>query len=392
MPRLTIIQARRLAVRGALLSGTRPAADAEGIMAVVRHLGALQVDPTRAVERTHLLVLFSRLGPFDPALLDRLLWEERRLFEYRANIVLTERFPEQQVLMRAFGTGGRAWDNRAAAWVAQNDAFRRQILAQLRREGPLPSRAFIAGPEVTNWRSSGWTGGRNVGQMLELMWQRGEILIAGRVGGQRLWDLAERVLPEWTPREKLSREAFLERRAERFVRRLGLATRDEIASRLPLVRPAQGRALVDRLESDGRLVRVEVAEGSGEPVNLGAGPLFLHRDDEAAVRDVADGRWQPRTTLLSPFDPLIYDRERTERLFGFRYRLEMYVPKEQRQFGYFVLPILHGDRLVGRLDPMMDRRSGALTIRSLVMEPRPWRVRSASWAPSWARARSCHHR
>jgi len=84
---------------------------------------------------------------------------------------------------------------------------------------------------------------------------------------------------------------------------------------------------------------------------------------------VADGRWQPRTTLLSPFDPLIYDRERTERLFGFRYRLEMYVPKEQRQFGYFVLPILHGDRLVGRLDPMMDRRSGALTIRSLVMEP-----------------------
>ncbi|CAN5484779.1 crosslink repair DNA glycosylase YcaQ family protein [soil metagenome] len=338
-------------------------------MAVVRHLGGLQIDPTRAVERTHLLVLWSRLGAYDRTELDRLLWQERRLFEYGAFIVPTERYPEQQVLMRAFGTGGRAWDNRAAAWVTENDAFRRRILKQLRRDGPLPSRAFTAGPEVTNWRSSGWTGGRNVGQMLELLWQRGEILISGRDGSQRLWDLAERVLPDWTPREELSREALLEIRAERFIRRLGLATRAEIATRLPLARPAEGRAVVDRLESNGRLRRVEVGDDDGKADALGPGPIFVHVDDLDALGEVEHRAWQPHTTLLSPFDRLIYDRDRTERLFGFRYRLEMYVPKERRKFGYFVLPILHGDRLIGRVDPLMDRKRAVLTIRNLAWEP-----------------------
>jgi len=111
-------------------------------------------------------------------------------------------------------------------------------------------------------------------------------------------------------------------------------------------------------------VRVKITD---DP--LGPGPLFVHADDMGSLGQVEDGAWDPRTTLLSPFDPLIYDRERTERLFGFRYRLEMYVPKAQRQHGFFVLPILHGNRLIGRVDPVMDRRSGRLTIQNLFLEP-----------------------
>jgi len=331
-------------------------------MAVVRGLGSLQIDPTRAVERTHLLVLWSRLGPYDPRDLDRLRFTDRRLFEYAAFIMPTESYPEQSFAMDRFGTRDGAWERRVRDWMAENDALRQSILKRLKADGPLPSRVFVAPPGTTDWKSSGWTGGRNVPQMFELMSRRGEILVAGREGGQRLWDLAERVVQQPPQRDAIDAEAFADRRVRSAVARLGFADRREIRDRVPILPAAEAQAAIDRLIADGSLQRVDLrADPERE--------AFMLAEDLPLIDSLTGRGWRPRTTLLSPFDPLIRDRERTERLFGFHFRLEMYVPKDLRKFGFFVLPILYGDRLIGRVDPKMDRRRRVLDVRAVHVEP-----------------------
>lgn len=361
-PSISTQVARRLAVRAALLEGPRPSPDREGILQVIRGLERLQLDPTRAVERTHLLVLWSRLGPYDTQELDRLRFEDRRLFEYAAFLLPTESYPEQAFAMERFATREGAWERRVRDWMAENDGLRRSILERLKAEGPLPSRLFVAPPGTTDWKSSGWTGGRNVPQMFELMSRRGEILVAGREGGQRLWDLTERVVQRPAPRDVVTAEEFADRRVRGAVTRLGFADAREIRVRVPILPAADVRAAIDRLIADGTLQRVTLEADPEAETYMLAGDLPL-------IDSVAGTRWLPRTTLLSPFDPLVRDRERTERLFGFHFRLEMYVPKDQRKFGFFVLPILHGDRLVGRVDPKMDRRQRILHVRAVHVEP-----------------------
>jgi uncharacterized protein len=346
---------RELAIRGAMLSLARPGSDQEGILAVVRGLGSLQIDPTRAVERTHLLVLWSRLGGYDTGELDRLLWEERLLWEHAAFILPIERYPEVAFEMRRFATGRGAWQRRVRDWLAANKSFRAAVLARLRADGPLPSRAFTRPADVTPWRSSGWTGGRDVTQMLQFLSQRGDIMVAGRHGGQRLWDLADRVMPP--AGEELSALEFARRRLVGLVRRLGFATQRELRERLTIVSPGEFSAALRELTTEGRLRSVRVTLDDASPIDAFATSDVVAEDQACA-----------RSTLLSPFDPLIKDRDRTERLFGFRYRLEMYVPRGQREFGYFVLPILHGGRLIGRIDSAMDRKASRLTVRAIHLE------------------------
>lgn len=350
-----------MAVRAALLSGPPLAADDEGIMAVARGLGRLQLDPTRVVERSQLLVLWSRLGPFDRGDLERLLWMERRLFEYDAFIMPTEDYPWEQVRMRLFATRDAALERRARAWIEENDTFRRLILKRLRKEGPLPSRAFQGGPEITPWRSSGWTADRNVTQMFHFLERAGEVMVSRREGNERLWGLPERVLPSWTPREALPQEGLLHRWIERLVRRRGVVAPAALPASVALADRAETRSAIREMVGSGRLVPLTI-EGTAQE-------LLVHADDLPRLERVEAGEWEPRTTLLSPFDPLISDRERTEQLFAFRYRLEIYVPAKQRRHGYFVMPILHGDQLIGRIEPVMDRRSRRLAVRGLWLEP-----------------------
>lgn len=176
--------ARRLAIACQRLSGPRPPADAADILEVVRDLGCLQLDPTSAVARSHLLVLWSRLGRYDPALLDALLWRERALFEYwahAASIVPTEDYPIHHLMIRRYARGEGAWPRRVRAWMEQNGALRDAILAALAARGPLLSRAL---PDVAAvpWASTGWTASRNVERMLAFLWAQGEVLVAGRRG------------------------------------------------------------------------------------------------------------------------------------------------------------------------------------------------------------------
>ena len=356
---------RRLAVSRQRLTGPLPAAAGpEEIMSVAADLGSLQLDPISVVARSHLLVLWSRLGGYDPADVEQLLWRQRRLFEYwthAAAIVCMDDLPIHSLLMRRYPSERH---RRLREWLAANQALRRSILRRLRAEGPLPTSAF-EDRAVTSWQSSGWTAGRNVDRMLDLLWTQGRILVAGRRGQQRVWDLAERWLPAWAPTRRPPEREVVRAAAQRSLRALGVATARDIGRHFTAYRYPGLATVLASLERSGRIERVRLtADGAGRN-----DPWYVHADDLPLLERLEDGDWQPRTTLLSPFDNLIINRERTERLFGFRFRLEIYVPRAARQYGYYVLPVLHGDTLVGRVDPALDRTNGRLVVHAVHAEP-----------------------
>ena len=346
---LTREQARRLGVAGTLLDGSL---DGTGlILDVVRKIGYLQLDPTNAVARSHLLVLFSRLGPYDTAKLERML-ATRKLYEYSAAIVASDEHRLHRTSMNRYPAGHHGgWPARIEAWLEANARLRESVLQQLEEHGPLPSRS-IRDESDQGWRSTGWTNERNVTRMLEFMWLRGEVLIHGRDGQQRVWDLAHRVIP---PAEPLTMEDATARVALRSLRGLGVATLQQVKEEPFVDRPFAG--LTDAVRSAEGVERVEV-EGQ-------KGAWYAHRDD---LKLLDEPEREPYTTLLSPFDPLIRNRKRTQSLWDFDFRLEIYVPKEKR-WGFFVLPVLHGNDLVGRIDPTMDRKAGVLRINAIKWEP-----------------------
>lgn len=366
---LTPTLARRLTVTRQRLAGPRPEATPVGIMDLIRDLGCVQIDPIRAVERTQLLVLWSRLGNYDPAHLGTLLWQERQLFEYwahAASIVLIENYPIHQAHMRYFANGGdgSGWHRRVQAWLAENESFRQYISAQLRHRTPL-SASQLEDRSTTPWQSNGWTSGLNVKQMLSFMWTQGEIMVAERRGLQKKWGLTEQCLPEWAPRETLPDHEVVRRAAQKSLRALGVGTAKQINNHFIRNRYPNLDPVLAELVAEKRIVPVTI----GESGPTWPGDWYLHADDLPLLEQLAAGDWQPRTTLLSPFDNLICDRARTELLWDFHFRLEIYVPKAKRKYGYYVLPILHGDRLIGRIDPKMDRKTGTLHLNAVYAEP-----------------------
>jgi uncharacterized protein len=336
-------------------------------MATVTDLASLQLDPIGVVARSHLLVLWSRLGRYDPADVEALLWRERRLFEYwthAAAIVCTDDLPIHSLLMRRYPSDRYAHNRRLRDWLAANQGLRRSILRQLRISGPLPTRA-LEDRARTSWQSSGWTAGRNVDRMLDVLWTQGRVMVAGRQGQQRVWDLAERWLPAWAPTRRPPEREVVRLAAQRSLRALGVATARDIDRHFTASRYPGLSTVLAGLEREGRVERVRVADDGAE----WPGPWYVHADDLPLLERLEAGDWRPRTTLLSPFDNLIIDRERTQRLFGFHFRMEIYVPRAARRYGYYVLPVLHGDRLIGRVDPAMDRRRGRLVVNAVHAEP-----------------------
>jgi uncharacterized protein YcaQ len=316
-------EARRIAVRAAGLSADRPT----DLLALVEHLSALPVDQTAAIAPSFDLVPWSRMGAsYHPRDLVELL-EQRELYDDGDAI----RPMADLRLHRAEMERSPTWEG-TRDWLEANELFRSEVLAILDADGPLPSRSVHATAQVP-WRSSGWNTDRNVQMMLSCLLARGEVAVAGRVRGQRTYDLAERVYPPGVAAVPLD-EARSTRNARRL-RGLGLA------------------------RSTGTVL-------PGEPVHVGEAGA-------AAVVDGVPGSWRVepeqigrpfrgRTALLSPFDPLCRDRARTAELFEFEYVLEMYKPAAKRRWGYFALPILYGDRLVGKLDATADRKAGRLFV------------------------------
>jgi uncharacterized protein len=297
-------EARRIAVRAQLLEGS-----AKTLLDTVRKLGFLQIDPISSVAPAHQLVPWSRLGPYDTAELDRLLWDEKQLFEYAAYIYPMEDLPIVQARMRQRARSRHyKWEQWGHEFLETNRGFRRYVLRELERNGPTLSRELEDRSAKKRDERHRWWGTRQVNHMLDLLAGRGVIAVVGRRGGQKLWDLAERWYPEV--------ERITAREAERL-----------------------------RAEKRFR------AQG-----------VRLTRKGWEAHPDVSADPVPDRATLLSPFDRLIHDRDRAEALFGFHYRLEMFVPKAKREYGYYVLPLLVGDRLVGRAEPVFDRRTKTLTV------------------------------
>jgi hypothetical protein len=336
-------------VTAQLLSAPRP----RSILEVVERLGSVQMDPTRAVARTEHLVLWSRLGRrFRVADLERLLWRDRSLFEYRAFILPASQYPVHRETMRRYPSTSAGRHEYIRRYLRENARFRRYVLGRLRDEGPLPTRAFEDRSAV-GWRTGGWNDdGRNTSMMLEVLWAKGEVMIAGRAGQERVWELAARSLPSDAPRPREGEEA--RSLADVQLRALGISKRSRFGWTFEGARPPGWERALAQLEREGRAVRVTV---DGLP-----GERWAHGE-------ALDRPFRGRTVLLSPFDRLIHDRARTEELFGFRFRLEIYVPKAKREHGYFVMPILHGDRLVGRIDPSFDRSANVLRINSMHAEP-----------------------
>ena len=349
---LTLERARRSAVMGQLLSSPRP----KGIDEVVRGLGSVQLDPTSAVARTDQLVIWSRLGrSFRVSELERMLWQERSLFEYWVEIVHISDLAIHRETMRRYPGGPRselASRIRVRDWLRENAAFRRYILRELKTRGPLRARD-LEGLGVRPWKSGGWNDDaiRYVALMLDVLWRKGDVMIVGRDGQQRIWDLAHRSLPMDQPR--LRPGEIARRLVERQLHARGVA------------KPSQfGWAFDGRPPGWERALRELVREGIAVPVTVGGsgGEWFAHAE-------VLERAFRPRTVLLSPFDDLISDRARTEELFGFRFRLEIYVPRAKREFGYFVMPVLQGDRLIGRIDQRMDRDQRVLRVNAVYAEP-----------------------
>jgi uncharacterized protein YcaQ len=340
-------RARQLAVMGQLLDAPRRTSIEE----VVTALGEVQMDPTSIVARTEHLVLFSRLGSrFRVADLERLLWRDRTLFEYWAHIVPTADLPIHRISMRRYPHGAWKRHTYVRAWLDANDAFVRYVLGELRRRGPLRARD-LENRAAEGWRTGGWNDeGQNVPMLLDILWSQGKVMIVGRDGRQRVWDLASRSLPSvpTRPPGQLAIDVV-----ERDLRVCGVASPKRIGFLFDGDLPGRERAIRTLLRT-GVMVPVEVDGFDG--------PLVAHRD-------LLDTRFRGRTVALSPFDDLISDRARTEWLFDMYYRIEIYVPKAKRQWGYFVLPVLRGDRLVGRFDPAFDRKANTLRINALHMQP-----------------------
>ncbi len=327
--------ARRIAVRAQLLSADRPT----DLVDVVRRLWLVQVEPTAAVAPSAEVVMWSRLGSsFDP----QELWDaldEQRLVELRGAL----KAPEDIALFRAEmdewpGSGKlRPWEEDLAAWVRANDACRLDILDRLRADGPLPT-SELPDTCVRPWKSSGWNDNRNVRMMLSMLAQRGEVAAAGGTGKNRLWDLAERIYPDdpYPPEEEA-----LRLRNERRLASLGLA----------------------RVKAPGHPFEPLHVGEAGEPAVV-EGVKGPWRVDPAQLERLGEP-FEARAALLSPLDRLLHDRKRMDDVFEFDYILEMYKPVEQRVWGYWAMPILYGDRLVGKLDARSDRKAGVFQVNAV---------------------------
>lgn len=320
-------EARRIAVHAQLLDEPRPTDLAE----VVERLTVLQIDPTAAIAPSADLVLWSRLGStYDPAELTKAVEVERTLVETVAYIRPPRDLPAVLAEVREGETHPGVQE-----WLEKNDSFRRDILALLEKDGPLLSRD-IPDTSVAPWPSSGWTNNRNVTKMLELLARRGEVAISGRKGRQRYFDLPDRVHP--TDLATLDLDTAVRVRNERRLAALGIARADgpQFPGESPYVGDAGEEAVVE-----------------GTPGTWRVHPPYLGLS------------FRGRTALLSPFDRLVHDRVRAEQIFEFEYFLEMYKPKDKRRWGYFALPVLHEDRLVGKLDATVDRKAGTFVVNEI---------------------------
>jgi uncharacterized protein YcaQ len=357
-PRLDLAGARALllAAQGLARRPRRRARKAD-LLATIRAMGALQIDTISVVNRSPYLVLWSRLGAYEPRWLEQLL-AEGALFEYWAHeacFLPIESYPLFR--SRMLDRGWMGWRFSHAVMQKHPDQVAR-VLETVRAHGPARSADF--GRERPG-EAGGWWSWKPEKRILESLFTAGELMIARREGFQRVYDLRERVLPGWSD-ERIVPPAEAQRALVlKSVHALGIARTRWVADYFRMSK-RETPGVVQALAEEGALLPVEV-EGWKEPA-------WIHPERAQQAQQAARGELKAvLTTLLSPFDPVVWDRARASDLFGFDYRLECYTPGPKRKFGYFTLPILHRGRLIGRLDPKAHRKAGVFEVKALYLEP-----------------------
>ncbi len=373
---ISLGEARALAVAAQCLAAVPVApVDSMAVLRTIDRLGVLQVDTISVVERSQYLVLWSRLGSYDPGLLDSLLFPRRLVFECMAPVALIAPMANYRFYQPGMLAAAEEGRRRSREWLAEHPDALLATLEAVRSRGPMASADFERPDGATRSAPWDWHGSKPSRRALEMLYGSGELMVHSRCGGQKLYDLRERVLAEAFG-DEAPRDDDLPGAAER-VAFFAAHAAEALGIVIPAwlweyhaLRPARGSgknhrdsalAALEDLVDAGRMIRVSV-DGL-------EGPAYM----ASSLRDSLSRRHRKRaparTTLLSPFDSLIWDRARTRALFGFDVCFEAYVPPARRRFGYYCLPILHGNRLVGRLDPKMDRASRRLLVRAAYLEP-----------------------
>jgi uncharacterized protein YcaQ len=346
------------------------------ILEMIRTLGCVQLDTISVVARSHETVLWSRLGPFDPALIRELFYPDRALLEYwvhAAAIAPVEMFP---YFLRTMQRHHHDAIENAEEWQGKNRQFVLGVLNQIAANGPSASRDFerAEGPRPDPWT---WYGGKPAKQALDALWTAGELIIQERVGFQRIYELTDRAFPGWRAQTPPSIEAQQRFFITKALKAMGVATSRWTADYFRGGRSHVGAAntLLElrALEADGLAIPATIGDLSDE--------AWLDRDMLPVLEAFRHGEIRPtRTTLLSPFDSLIWNRERALALFDFDYRIECYTPAEKRIYGYYSLAMLHRGKLVGRLDPAYKRKEKRLILNAVHLEQgvRPTRALARS--------------
>jgi uncharacterized protein YcaQ len=345
-------------------NGAEPAATIEAVYRLAEQLGCVQIDTLHVVRRSHYLVLWSRLGRYDPADFDRLVYEpaQRRLFEgwmRAACVIPLAQYRYQMPHQRRLRVDPAPMSGK---WLAEPGSRElvQKVLERIRREGAVRVADFeYDGPRRGSWWD--WTPAKNA---LEHLFAWGDVMVAGRANFQRIYDLTERVLPAWVDTTEPSAEERDRHWVEQGVRTFGVCEPAQAGDNAWMKR-ARSRPHVEALLAAGILVRIQAQLSDGQ-----ARDLLVHRDNLPLLEQAAAGEIVARrSTFLSPFDSLFWPQRRDQRFWGFRQALEAYKPAPQRRWGYFCLPILYHDRFVGRFDPKLERASGTLRLKALYLEP-----------------------
>ena len=339
------------------------------IYATVQQMGCVQIDTLQMVQRSQYLALWSRLGNFDPTDLDRVAFGDsngapRKLFEYWLHaaclIPLTD-FRYRLHTMQHYAERGDWW---GSEWFQHKEtqALMKAVLGRIKREGALRSADF----EHIEKRKGSWWNWKPAKRVLEHHFNTGRLMISSRNKFQRIYDLRERVLPDWVDTTTPTPEEVDRFLLERSLKSFGICDEGHAGSMVQGFKRVAMRAALKQLLDAGVAVEVLVQQSDGQPA-----PMVLHRDHLPTLMQAADGALQAeRTTFLSPFDNLWWAPRRDVALWGFRQSLEAYTPPEKRIYGYFSLPILHRGRLIGRFDPKLERQTGTLRLREIHLEPK----------------------
>ena len=353
-------------------NGSEPAVNAGRMAELIRRLTCIQIDTLQRVHRSQYLAVWSRLGCYSPALLDAAAYGgfddegqpvERQLFEYWYHAACLLPFDMYRYRLHRMRSAQAGRHETTREWLAQAETKRllAAVIRRIEQEGPLFARDFAdPRPERGSWWD--WKPAKHA---LEHLYNCGTLMIAKRVKFQRVYDLSQRVLPGWVNTRQPSEQAAARHILERSALALGICELRQVADYCYDFSRPEAAPHLESMVREGVLVPVTARLADGE-----LHELFIHRDNMVSLQKAAEGEIKAeRTTLLSPFDTLFYPKGRDQAFWGFRQVLEAYKPAPQREWGYFCLPILYRDQLVGRLDPKLERKAGRLRIETLYLEP-----------------------